>query len=250
MSYLDHWLTLLRVYLSTGSSLASKFTLSQPQSLSPNSLDLGLQVHLPTGSITASKSFSRITRSWHPSASLNSLDYGLQVSLQTRSIMKLEWIAMFTQSWPPSVHSNTLDYLLQVHIQIRTIRAYQFARSSASSASPHSPDRDGLGVYLQTHSIKASNFGRSWPPSASPTRSITASKYIPKEQRGVYEKSAVMEMNRVTGSSPSADPAVDRHHLSAKNFSIRAEWLRQSGRAPSEPSGTPQWKTTLGPAAI
>jgi len=31
---------------------------------------------------------------------------------------------------------------------------------------------------------------------------------------------------------------------SAKNISVRAEWLRQSGRAPSEPSETPRWQIT------
>ena len=37
---------------------------------------------------------------------------------------------------------------------------------------------------------------------------------------------------------------------SAKNISVRAEWLRQSGRAPSEPSETPRWQTTPCPAPI
>jgi len=37
---------------------------------------------------------------------------------------------------------------------------------------------------------------------------------------------------------------------SAKNISVRAEWLRQSGRAPSEPSETPRWQTTPRPAPI
>ena len=31
---------------------------------------------------------------------------------------------------------------------------------------------------------------------------------------------------------------------SAKNISVRAEWLRQSGRTPSEPSETPWWRIT------
>ena len=31
---------------------------------------------------------------------------------------------------------------------------------------------------------------------------------------------------------------------SAKNISIRAEWLRRSGRGPSEPSDTPRWQIT------
>jgi hypothetical protein len=37
---------------------------------------------------------------------------------------------------------------------------------------------------------------------------------------------------------------------SAKNISVRAEWLRQSGHAPSEPSETPQWRITLRAALI
>jgi len=37
---------------------------------------------------------------------------------------------------------------------------------------------------------------------------------------------------------------------SAKNVSVRAEWLRQSGRAPSEPSETPRWRITPRPASI
>jgi len=35
---------------------------------------------------------------------------------------------------------------------------------------------------------------------------------------------------------------------SAKNISVRAEWLDQSGRAPSEPSETPRWRITPHPA--
>jgi len=37
---------------------------------------------------------------------------------------------------------------------------------------------------------------------------------------------------------------------SAKNISVRAECLRQSGRALSEPSETPRWQITLCPASI
>jgi len=77
----------------------------------------------------------------------------------------------------------------------------------------------------------ASKFARSRPPIASrnlldhslnvhlQTRSITASKSISKL-------------------------------TSAKNISVQAEWLRQSGRAPSEPSETPRWQTTPRPAPI
>jgi len=37
---------------------------------------------------------------------------------------------------------------------------------------------------------------------------------------------------------------------SAKNISVRAEWLRQSGRARSEPSETPRWRITPRQASI
>jgi hypothetical protein len=37
---------------------------------------------------------------------------------------------------------------------------------------------------------------------------------------------------------------------SAKNISVRVEWLRQTGRAPSEPSETPWWRVTPLPASI
>jgi len=39
-------------------------------------------------------------------------------------------------------------------------------------------------------------------------------------------------------------------YSSAKNTSVRADWLRQSGRAPSEPSETPQWRFTPRLASI
>jgi len=34
-------------------------------------------------------------------------------------------------------------------------------------------------------------------------------------------------------------------HASANSISVQAEWLRESGRAPSEPSETPWWRITL-----
>jgi len=37
---------------------------------------------------------------------------------------------------------------------------------------------------------------------------------------------------------------------SAKNISVWAEWLSQSGRAPSEPSERPRWRITQCPASI
>ena len=41
-----------------------------------------------------------------------------------------------------------------------------------------------------------------------------------------------------------------KHTPLAKNISVWAEWLRQSGRAPSEPSETPLWQITLRPVPI
>jgi hypothetical protein len=37
---------------------------------------------------------------------------------------------------------------------------------------------------------------------------------------------------------------------SVREISVRVDWLRQSGRAPSEPSETPRWRITLCPASI
>jgi hypothetical protein len=37
---------------------------------------------------------------------------------------------------------------------------------------------------------------------------------------------------------------------SGKNISLQAEWLRESGRAPSEPSETPRWRITPRPESI
>jgi len=49
-------------------------------------LPASLQVHLQSCSITASKFISKLARSQPSSVSLNSPDYGVQVHLQTRSI--------------------------------------------------------------------------------------------------------------------------------------------------------------------
>jgi len=48
---------------------------------------------------------------------------------------------------------------------------------------------------------------------------------------------------------PMTSVACASSTASAKNISVRAEWLRQSGRAPSEPSETPRWRFTPYPAS-
>jgi len=66
---------------STASKYLSNLARSEPPSVSPNSLNHGLQVHLQTRSITASKCISRLA----PFRPASSHDHGLQVPLQTRS---------------------------------------------------------------------------------------------------------------------------------------------------------------------
>jgi hypothetical protein len=46
------------------------------------------------------------------------------------------------------------------------------------------------------------------------------------------------------------DNVLKEEITSAKKFYVRAEWLRQSGRGPSEPSETPRWRITPCPASI
>jgi len=70
----------------------SKLARSRPPSASVSSLNLGLQVHLQTRSITAPQCISEFTPSRPPSASPNSIDHGLPVHLQTRSITASKYI--------------------------------------------------------------------------------------------------------------------------------------------------------------
>ena len=70
-----------------------------PPSSPPTSLDHGLQVHLPTRSMTASNCISNLAQLRPPRLH----DYGPQEHLQTRSITA----SKFTQSWPPSAYLQT-----------------------------------------------------------------------------------------------------------------------------------------------
>jgi hypothetical protein len=92
-----------------------------------------------------------------------SIDHGVQVHLQTRSIMASKLarsrpptaLCKLVQSWPPSSHKHSL----QVHLQTRSITASKFISELLDL---------GLQVHLQTCSIAASKFTRPTPPSASP----------------------------------------------------------------------------------
>ena len=148
------------------------------------SLDHGVQVHLQTCSITASRCITILTRSrptcphhhsrqvyLHtrsikvsklapsrpPRASPNLLDYRIGVHLQTQSVtmVNLVW------SRHPSVSLNPLDYVLQA----RTITDSKGISKLTQLWSPNSLDH-GVQVHLQTCWITPlqciSNFTGSW----------------------------------------------------------------------------------------
>jgi len=168
---------------STTSKYSSNLAPSYPAtSVSANSLDhglgvylwvhsvwVGLQLHLQTHSITASKCISEFTRPRPPSASPNSLDHGLPVHLQTRSIMASKCISQFTPSRPPSSSPKQLNHGLQVY-RTRSITTFkcisEFTWPQPPSASPNSVDHI-LPVHLWFHSISISNCvskpTRLWP---------------------------------------------------------------------------------------
>jgi hypothetical protein len=103
-----------------------------PPSTRPNSLDYGLQVHLQTRSITASKCISKLAQSWPPSVCPNSLDHGIQVP----TIMASKCIYTLARSLPSSVSLNSLDYGLQVHLQSRSIMASKVHLQTRSITPP------------------------------------------------------------------------------------------------------------------
>jgi len=100
--------------LQTRSITAYKLARSRPPSVSPNSLDYGLQVR----TIMASKCIYTLARSQPPSASPNSLDHGLQVHLQTRSITASKCISKLARSRPRSVSLSSLDRYFQAHLEL------------------------------------------------------------------------------------------------------------------------------------
>jgi len=70
-----------------------------PPCTPPISLDHGLQVHIQTSSITASKCISKLAQSQPPSVFPNSHDYGHQVYLQTHTITAFKCISKLARSW-------------------------------------------------------------------------------------------------------------------------------------------------------
>jgi len=107
----------------------------QPPPSTPSILiDYGLQVYLPTRSITASKCISEFTWSRPPSASPNSLNYNLQVHL---------WVHLISRS--PSASSNLLDRGLQVHLWVNSISVSKCISKHAQSWPPISPSKSDGG---------------------------------------------------------------------------------------------------------
>jgi len=136
---LDHG---LQVHLQTHLIMASKF-ISRPARLRAASLhNHGLQVHLYTCLIPASKCISEFTRSQSPSASPIPLDPGLQVHLWVHSISVSKCISNLAQSRPPSASLSSLELRLQAHLN--TLDEVHLQGTSAV-VRRYSGDGDGQG---------------------------------------------------------------------------------------------------------
>jgi len=77
---------------STAYKYSSNLARSWPRSVSPNTLNFSIEVHLWVHTISAFKCISKLAQSRPPSASLSRLNLCLQVHLQTRSITVSKYI--------------------------------------------------------------------------------------------------------------------------------------------------------------
>jgi len=164
-----HILTVVS-YLNDGYSLRTQRACDRPPpSTPPISLDHGLQLHLPTCSITASKSIYELH------------DPGVEMDLQIRSItaskcisvfnlisaskcisklarvLPSKCISQFPQSWHPSASPNSTDYGVKDHTVTASKCILKLDRLRPASASLCSLDH-GLPVHLQPRFITASKF--------------------------------------------------------------------------------------------
>jgi len=114
-----------------------------PPSTLPISLDHGLQVHLDTRSIRASKCISKLARLRTPSVSLNSHYH----DLQDRTITASKCISKLACLQPSSASQNSLDYGLQVRMITASKCIFKLAWLRPPSVSPNSLDH-GLEVHL------------------------------------------------------------------------------------------------------
>ena len=114
----------------------SEFTWSQLPSVSPKSLDHGIQVHFQTHSIMLS-SFALL---WPRSASPNGPDHDLQVLtiMASKCIPRLSW------SRPPSSH----NYDLHMHLPTHSSTASTSASVSSTQLPPSGAPRISLKHHL------------------------------------------------------------------------------------------------------
>jgi hypothetical protein len=138
-----------------------------PPSTHPISINHGLQVHLQTRLITASKCISELH------------DRGLQMHLQTRSIVASKCISEFNLTSaskcisklarlrPPSVSQSSLNHGLPVHLQTPSRTA---SKCISELLDP------GLQMHLQTGSISSSKCNSEF-------NTISASKCLSKLAR-------------------------------------------------------------------
>jgi len=173
-------------------------------------------------SIMASKCNSQHAPLWLPSASLSSLNLALLVHLQTHWIMISKCLSEFTQiSASKCICEFTWPLSLRVHLDTRSITRLKCISGLAGSQ----PLNASLTSVDLSVSKCISKLTQHLPPSASlclldrtlqvhpQTQSIKASFIILKEEWRVYGHAEVTEVDRLSGSIYSADPAVDRHHL-------------------------------------
>jgi len=166
---------------STASRLKSmsKLAWSRLRSVSLSSLDLGLQLHLWTRSITASKCIFKLAGSrWSrpqrqspnsldhgpQSASPNSLGHGLPVHLWVHSMLACD------------ASPTSLNHGLRVHLWVHSIPASKWISKLAQLRSPSASLSSlnlGLQLHLQTRLIAANKSicklarSRSWSVSLS-----------------------------------------------------------------------------------
>jgi len=91
--HLKHWPTTSTKYWSNPDQLWAPY-------ISAHSLDHGLQAHLQSCNIKASKCVCNLAWLWLPSVSLTLLYYSLQVHLQAHSIMDYRCLSRLTRFQP------------------------------------------------------------------------------------------------------------------------------------------------------
>ena len=186
---------------STTSKYSCNLDWSWPPSVSPTSLNHGLQVHLETRSIMASKCILDLhdlglqvqlrTRSITASKCISELlKYGLQMHLQSRSITPSMCIYKLARSRP---RTAALSYSISACKCISTPTWSRppspspcSTRSRPPSASPNSLDR-GLQEHLPVHTIIASKCISKFSQSGSPgTPAITLQYCLQPDWPYVY----------------------------------------------------------------